>query len=59
MIVAIENVRIDGQWRTVEVVVNTLGLACRMGPKAARSKSSRSSAVFGNVRVKVKPLVTG
>ena len=50
-----EAVRIDGQWRVVEVWGNVLQLACNLGPKAARNKSRRSSVRFGALTVKVRP----
>lgn len=55
-LVGTEAVRINGQWRTVEVYVNVLALACNMAPKAVTAKSGQARARFGAVRVKVLPL---
>jgi hypothetical protein len=55
-LIATENVRIDGQWRVVDVYVNTLEVACNMGPKAAATKSQRATARFGGLAVKVRPI---
>lgn len=50
-----EAVRIDGQWRVVDVWGNVLQLACSLGPKAARNKSGRSAVCSGAVAVQVRP----
>jgi hypothetical protein len=55
-LIATEAVRIDGQWRQVEVYVDTFSLACNMGPKAARTRTGQSRVRFGAVRVKVLPV---
>jgi hypothetical protein len=57
-LIGTEAVRINGQWRTVEVYADTLGLAVHMGHKAARSKTLKSKVVFGGVMVKVLPVVS-
>lgn len=54
-LISIENVRINGSWREVEVYVNPLALACNMAEKAAKNKSGNARARFGAVRVKVRP----
>lgn len=56
-LIGTEAIRINGQWRYVEVYVDTLSLAANMGPKAAATKSGQSKVRFGAVRVKVQPLV--
>lgn len=49
-------VRINGTWRTVQVSVDPLQLACSLGPKAAGNKSQRAMVRFGAVKAKVLPL---
>lgn len=52
-VVSFHRVRINGRWRTVELTINPLQLACRLGPKAAGNKSQRATVRFGAVKVKV------
>ena len=54
--IAVENVRIDGAWREVEIWVNTLRLAVNMADRACRSKSGKSSARFGAIVAKARPI---
>jgi len=55
-VISCHQVRINGTWRTVELSVNPLQLACSLGPKAAGTKSQRATVRFGAVKVKVLPL---
>jgi hypothetical protein len=55
-LIAVENVRLGGVWREVEVYVNSSALAWNMAEKASKSKSQQSSARFGTIKVKVRPL---
>ena len=55
-LIATESVRINGTWRSVEVYIDSLALACNMAPKAAEKKTGVAMARFGAVRVKVLPI---
>lgn len=54
-LLATENVKIDGVWRVVEVWGNTLSLAARLGPKAARRTNQKTGIADNALVVKVRP----
>lgn len=42
--IATESVRINGTWRVVDIWVDTLALACKLGPKAAKNPANKVGA---------------
>lgn len=59
-LIGTESVRINGTWRIVDVWVDTLAVACKLGPKAATNKPStmgtrRAVVAGGHMAVVLRP----